>query len=352
MSSILYFPVLAREEIALINDKPVEQFVSEEVSYYTRMMKRFIELEQINDRREELKYTKPLLVNNAENDNKIIFLFSNGKCIGIINYSYFKGEYVSSFAKMDIPFITTCVATDRKCALFLADNSLWAVSGDYCERISGQQTNTIMEKQNCGGFTQKQLELENLYEKNEANTKSNYDSWLLTVPLVSNAVSPDTNAGLCWAASTASIILYRNSSFNGGNLDAITLYNYLKSFFPPTLYGFPYGTDVWNLRAFGIGTTSHSHVHSGTNFSTVKSIIADQNRPIFAGLYHTATNNNDTDANHAVVIRGCDYGYGSYFYRIMDPNMSNYVIVPLTNGSFIYDAYNGPTYENWYCRIW
>lgn len=332
--------------------RKAESIHNEEVSYYMGMLKQYIELEQIENIKANLTFTRPLLVSNAENDKKIIFLFSDGDCIGIMSYSNHQGSFVSSFMKMDIPFITTCVATEKKCALFLEDNLLWAVSGDCCERIIGRQTNTIVKKQKYGSFVQKQLELENIYDKDEASIKSNYGSWLLTVPIVSNATSPDTNTGLCWAASAASVILYRNSSFNGGSLDALSLYNYLKILFPPSWYGFPEGTDVWYLRAFGIGTPSYSHVHSGTGYSTVRSIIANQNRPIFAGLYHTASNDNDEDANHVVVICGCDHGHGSYFYRIMDPNMSSYVIVPLTNGNYIYDAINGPTYETWYCRIW
>lgn len=88
------------------------------------------------------------------------------------------------------------------------------------------------------------------------DVRSTVDEKILNVTLVKNKTSTDTDLGLCWAAAMVSIIRYRAGK---SSLTIDSLYNTLKSEYPPNKYGYPYGLCVWTERCFHY-IIYHTHI--------------------------------------------------------------------------------------------
>ena len=81
-------------------------------------------------------------------------------------------------------------------------------------------------------------------------------------------------------------------------------------------------------------------------FDTTWSTL-EQNKPIYAAITRS-------EGAHRVVICGAIDDSGTYFYyKLMDPNVSYYVIieVPYASNTFTYVTNYGYTYTSWDYRL-
>ena len=179
--------------------------------------------------------------------------------------------------------------------------------------------------------------------RNERNITRAAANKRLAVPIVANATDPDNpNMTICWAASVASISMYKRPSLN---MTAVNVISVLKTRY--SLPGVGYFDSNWADEAFSLLNVSMNYSASGTNYNAVKGYIT-QNKPIYAGI-------NDGDAYHAVVICGyIELATGEKYYSLMDPNKNSYVTTSSINANTTDFTYvtSGHVYTDWHRRFW
>ena len=321
-----------------------------EEEYIINSIKQYVLSEGIDLKQSPLSISQAFEVINADNrTTKEVFLFVSGQCIGIMTFSNNSGDYTSSFIKCDLPQISACVEHGESIALMAFKETLLLLTQDGIQILLGKRE--FLASNDLSGIILEGIEKntvkikELLFDENEKSISTRSVSALLLVPFVSNAVSPDTGIGLCWAAALASIINYRCSD-EGVNYTALGLYNLLKIAYPNAT-DYPVGSETWVQRAFSLASLTYTHVHIGATFPVVKTIIDDY-RPIYCVLQYT-------NGAHSVVICGYSVDNGYYHYKLMDPNLSYYVSVSVSNlnaFNFTYSAPYGLTFNWWSCRYY
>ena len=277
------------------------------------------------------------------------------KCIALMMFTYANNEYASSFSEGDYVEITDALSknqnialvSNEECMVMLTDDSCKVVTGseDFLPEVDLNKARVEYEKQS---FILSPIVFSD--EDTAYNARISREEKLLNVSRVKNQKSPDTDVGLCWAASMVCIIRYRAGE---KNLTIDSLYNTLKSKYPPDKdeNGYPSGAEKWVNRCFNLYNLSYTHVHAGTTYTFVKSIIQD-NRPIYAVFERVG-------GSHAVVIAGYINLGDNYYYRLMDPGNKDgdgtYVTLKLSDPDstkFVYNSPNGYKYYGWVCRMY
>lgn len=292
---------------------------------------------------DDIFISQSFAINDAEDkDSKLIFVFEKDKCIGELVYS----KINSSFFQEKCELVNELYKKDERVAIWATKESLEICTATNRYTLWGDITSQeceFLDEEYLTPISVSKLQLGHSIDnkKNQyRDTQSNY----LCVPIVASATSPDTNIGLCWLACCLSMINYR---IGDTGYTVIELYNNLKSEYPYTQYGYPTGTVEFFLRTFDLFNITAVHYDYGLTFNETKNMI-DSNRPVIAVI-----NSYDSTYVHAVVIDGYSKSTSTglvyyYYYRLMDPNCSNYVIVsaPSTGINFTYNAGN-ITYISW-----
>ena len=284
---------------------------------------------------------------NASDINKrIFFVFGEDTCIGILAVTYIDDGFVSSYMPICCSVIDTDAENDTPFVLISDEEHLLYRSMTETVVLTGNTSKAISQNVSLAWTPCETLLLSRInINTNRIEQSGSRGSRVLSVPIVANAISPDTGRGLCWTASMASIVRFRGAG--GSSLSALELYNLLKTNYPSA--GTPIGTATWIGRCFSLYSFSYSQHSSGMIYDSTKSVI-NNNLPILCELETSAS----TD-QHAVVISGYENEYGYYYYTLMDPNCSGIVTVQITNTSatsFIYATTWGPTYTNWYYTMY
>lgn len=293
--------------------------------------------------RNDMYLTQGFQINNDSDPNNLAyFLFCGNNCMGELIVTTVNQSFASSFLPLEMPNISDAYINNQSITLILDEDALLLFSeGTY---------STLTEEITLANETQNYSNITSSYAPSKifltpilynaviapydygSSLTSSYGS--LEVPNVSNAYSPDTDEGICWEASIASIGAYRT---NTTAKTAVGLYNSLKSIYG----GIPIGNTTWEGRAFSYYNLNYTYQSSGSTYETTKSRI-NNNRPIMASI------TNGTKS-HAVVICGYQSAQGGYYYyQLMDPNVSSYVIIqiPFNSTNFTY-ASNSGTYTTW-----
>lgn len=279
---------------------------------------------------------------DAKKGETIAFVFDEKRCVGEILSSCSKGGYV--FLQEKCGEITDIFKDKKKVAVIRIDSDHICVQCENSKEVLCLY-GTFENMEQFQNIADQYIEISLRHLVFDGDEKKGEkavidENKLLNVPLIANDTSPDTQDGLCWAASILSIVKY---SCTTSITTALGLYNSLKAAFNPEYNGYPEGIPMWEERAFNLLNYSITNYDYsiGMSFSYVKSII-DSGKPIFAGLFANSTQIED----HGVVV--CGYSRFSntglityYYYTLMDPNSSNYVIVavPGTGTNFTYGSY-------------
>lgn len=159
-----------------------------------------------------------------------------------------------------------------------------------------------------------------------------------------NRVSQHPYENLCWAASVACIVNYKNST-------NLTAYNVATAYFGTTNFDKPMADNVVAniLRTtYGLTYTLRSSLPGG---GVMLNNIAN-NYPIYAGFEYTY---NNEKGGHAGVIYAININNG--YYYVMDPYESSPVIMTYSS-SYGYYYYLDPTmnvnmkFDSAICRYW
>lgn len=296
----------------------------------------------------DLSISQPILIHGGNDENDCaIFLFRGTQCVAYMVFTYFDNEYASSFFEGNYLEITDALNKKQNITLVSNEESIVLFTDDGCMVFEGNEdfAQEIVLSRAVANYEKQPLSLTPIAFSDEDvayNTRSTTGK-ALNVQIIPNQENPDTGDYMCWAASFVSLIRYRTTA---KNLIITDLYDSLKRAYPPSLYGYPKGTCTWEKRIPALYGLSCTHKSSGTNFSQIKSII-QSDKPVYTGLLRSG-------GGHAVVIAGFDSGYGKYYYKLMDPNKSNYVLVELpssTATSFTY-ASGDYTYNVWDCHMY
>lgn len=261
------------------------------------------------------------IIGNDDNNKRIYFIFDGNMCVAEMIVTYLDGEFVSSYTHGDIPVITEAYCKSEPFYLEVSDEGLYYCSGErmvdlyHPEAKAGFSAYSSQYDVSCGldltqSITLRRLVIEPAaaslsYGSDFGNTLT--DAWgHLDVPFVANAVSPDTGAGLCWAAAASSLAAYR---LNETPLSAVALYQAIETPEHPHPNANQIGL-VW--KYYGITCTNYRR---NFYFADVQAKIKEL-KPGFVML----TNDNKTAA-HAVVICGWASAQGGfYFYEILNSN--------------------------------
>ena len=349
-------PVFAIETIAednstVFNDSIPQKLYTE---YANVVIQGYLMVSNIDIKTNSVLLSQPYKVFNA-NDNsiRIVFVFSNYDCIGYLALCVTDDGFASSFFKFDGMGSSRLQSNNKAVSLIAVNESVFlnTENSSYC--LYGDET-AIQKNKTI--YQDTIPEPVSLHEVHLSDNPENIKSYgpVLSVPFVANADDPDGN-GLCWAASMASIVMYR-TGYTG--ISAINIYDYLSYLYPASGYisegnnGKPYGTDSWVMRTFMSYSLGFTHYHCGESYYNVKSIIENDGRPIYAAI--SGLDSGGNPAAHAVVIKGTDSGYGYYYYKLMDPNSSSTVTVLLSNTSATSFTYvsGSYTYNSWFCHMY
>lgn len=263
----------------------------------------------------------------SEGNYRLYFIFEDEKCIGRLACDTVNGSFQSACLFEDSELITRIYTNKEGIVLAWSEEGLVVIynNGAFLE---DKKVDSIDNYRYSS--PSETIVLHTLDFDLSGPRAIIVESGTVNIPVVANAISPDTSAGLCWAASSASIINY----YTGNSYSALSLYSTLKAYYPPSSYGYPDSSFV--ERAFAIHSLGLTH-HFASNYYTLKTVI-NQGKPIYTGF-----------AGHAIVV--CGYMLeegGHYYYDLMDPNCSNkfwYQISNPSSAGFTYVAPSGTTYN-------
>ena len=276
---------------------------------------------------------------NPDENSRTYFLFKNNICVGELTATYINGQYISAFSYYENSFITEAFIENKPLHFTKENDSIFAISNDSIYTLYGENCgeiinkNMMIRKYNSSQFST--ISLNELPYENFSDVSSVYSigQRYLGVIRVQTDRSPDTGAGLCWAASIAAIGNYCTNIEH----DALSLYNLLKTQFPTD--GIPEGILRWKIRAFAQYNIDVIQQTGGYTFSQVVTKI-NELIPIYADIQDSNGN-----GGHAVVI--CGYKSTAddiYTYRIMDPNKPAKVDVSVPQPTLAYFYYPAGTY--------
>lgn len=278
-------------------------------------------------------------------DTFVSFLMEDNLPIAMLLYTKSDSQDSSCFFPLSSPNLDFCFANKTPIAIVATETTIQVVTPDTQFTLYGNCTDINIFKNPVRLAAITAYEYEKIIPTRAGDDAPDISSGtFLPVPIVPNAKSPDINLGLCWLASSASVIRYRKSTNYPTTIDA---YNNLKANYNPNNgYGFPYGDPdgLWIKRALALYGVSYATLPSTAKLSNIKNCILN-NRPVICGL---SQNGNPA---HTVVICGYTTYSGNYYYYIADslypssygvvkvnPNVSgfNYIWPMVADGLYIY----------------
>ena len=288
---------------------------------------------------------------NATEDCYVTFVFSDNKCIGSLTISFVEGEYYSSFHQGEDPLITACLKERTSFYLYYHEDWVYVYTGYGCFLWfdGGSSANKLIGKKTPLNFGEiislNEIQVQKRVRADDMGPDIGGSFPTLNVPFVKNDRSPVSNKGLCWAASMASIIMYRK---NLTGLTARSCYDSLKSPDRPD----PIGTCDNISLLYAWNGLHYTHLHKGFSLYSAASILRS-GRPIYCWL------TTQTGKSHAVVICGVDHYNGKVRYVLMEPNGiavnsgRTYVVVNDYNSlHFTYLAQGGTRYVQTVCHFY
>lgn len=292
--------------------------------------------------------------NSCDSSNKLYFVFCNDTCVGEFIVS--ENALTSSFMREQCDIITTLyqqeipigiIAVNPNCTCIVQNDSNDAIC------IYGVKNETLNYEVIFGRYSkitlQRYLKIFQETSAEEAEDDLTRESNYISVPIIPNAEVPESPIGICWIASSLSVLKY-NNKFTSYTTTGF-FYYYLANY-PILQYGTPDGTRPCVCRCFSLGNLSYGGGNSGLSFASVKYLI-DAGKPIVAGITPVIV---PGVYGHVVVVCGYNKTTQSgatyyYYYKLMDPNCSNYVTctAPASGTGITYNA-GYTTYVNWnYC---
>lgn len=316
---------------------------------------------------DDLFISQPFEVLNDNDDtNYVFFLFQFGRCIGELAVSHYDGSLFSSFLYEEISLVTSAYVNSTPVCFVSTGFSLLMCSEIGCEVIIGDfgysdllETAAVDEAASCA--KKDVVSLTNVCPENLPSVITTPgSSKILPVPYVANdsvevKVVVDgeekiVNKGICWAASTASIIAYRDPTFDG--VTAMDVYDTVK-------YHNGKGTgsqDDVLLALKSYGVAGYMGLYSSLPSSMVINQI-DAGYPIYIAIKDVSPapdNDEDWEPYHAVTICGYEYVNSmNDYYVIMDPNVRSkiYVSINRYTNVFTYTSSYGYVYTDWYRTV-
>lgn len=336
-------PAFAATSVSTIFNSDFEEYAMDAVQRYIGVCG--TDLSQA-----ELGLSQPLQSYNGADNARIFFLFDGDSCIGELAVAYVNGEFASSFTLGDFSPVTDAYKESEPFSLITQGEALLLATNISTEVISGvvdyAETISTFTQEHDEASLQKEVLTLTPFACPVIPASSTRgavgDGKTLNVTHVGNADSPDTDEGLCWAASLAMIIMYKTHETG---ITALSLYKELKDH--SLASDFPCGEESWirlALELHGFSESDIYHEMVGLSFIEVMNLIVND-RPIYCGIKNTRF-------AHAVVICGYSQGYGYNYYRLDDPNINGTVLVQLLPSAaattFTYSVPNGYIYNTWY----
>ena len=277
------------------------------------------------EEKENLFISNGFQVENNENI-EIYLIFDGNECIGELTETNIGNNRNTSFMFENYQFISNALVQKYKLFFIYVDNKLiCGYDNDYYDFYQNSHYD-ITDQIDTESINSNDIMLQSLVSYG-SSINSSYG--ILNVPIVSNSSSPVSGKGLCWAASASSICAYRTSTTAN---TALQTYNIVKN-----LYSGNDPTSDQVTIVFNYYSLSYNYFGYGLGYTQSKAIL-QTNKPIYCGLKSSTTNN-----AHAVVICGYQEASGGYrYFRLMDPNNSNYVTiqVSLSSSNFTYGVYD------------
>ncbi|MCR5376804.1 MAG: C39 family peptidase [Lachnospiraceae bacterium] len=285
-------------------------------------------------------------------DNQLSFVFCEGQCIGELVVSTETGA--SSFFRERCAEITDVYRDETPVAVVcFGAVSIYVISSDYQNviRLYGSENEIDISSLVVDYYP---ITLQNVIEMNCSNSETvsekiqqSRESAYLSVPIVPNSSTNSAPNGLCWVASSLSVM-----QFYLGNLPySVDDFYYLYlAYYPGSTYGSPTGGFDNVKRYYIIYNLSYGGGWTGLSFSSVKAKI-NSGKPVIAGI--TTAPSSAGVVGHVVVV--CGYNKTTqtgatyyYYYQLMDPNCSNYVTItaPSSGTGITYNA-GSHIYVNW-----
>lgn len=302
---------------------------------------------------DNLYISQPIeLLNDNDDTNYVFFLFDGSTCVGELVVSRIDGSFSASFLPGEMPLVSAAYADAAPICLVSAERALLLCTESTADVIAGELPQTYASRDHSAEIIVSQAQKEAL-----SLTAAEVESAPLSVLPNTSKVLPvdhvdneDVDGGLCWAASTASIIRYKK---NRHDLTARNVYDSLLL----ELGGAPIMGSQENvvlaLKCYGI--TYYTDIYASLPFSTVINSI-NFDYPIYIAIYGTKIKNNVTETvAHAVVLCGyqCDSDMADY-YQLMDPNTKQkvWIAVNRNTNTFTYATSGWGTYTTWYRSVY
>lgn len=288
-----------------------------------------------------VKVTNGYSVHNGVNPNiRVFFVFNNSKCVGHLCVDKVDGTFASSYTKysQEDTHITDALTNNTPISLHTYDDRVWMLIGDYCSLFYGPRTDNVPMLQADDGEVISLFEIKDRKSAGQTRAPTQH---MLNVNFVPNSDNPDGGVRLCWAASAACVITYREPQFYP--LSALNVYYMVKQ-----NYGGGHTVNSTYVdKAFSHYGVPVSFRASGLTFDEIANSIYN-GRPVYAALGIP-----NVSVGHAVVI--CGYrglSDGTYSYSIMDPDapiggFTSAEVPNPYNGSIRYVAPNYSTYTIW-----
>lgn len=289
---------------------------------------------------DDLSISQPIeLLNDNDDTNYAFFLFDGSNCVGELVVTRMNGTFAASFLPGGMPLVSAAYANRTPVCLVAVEQRLLLCTESTADVIVGEAFQTYASRDHSVEAIVNQAQKESLSltaaEVGPAllsglpNT-----SKVLPIDIVEN--SSVNGVGICWAAVSASIIMYLT---NYRGLTAETVYNKVKSN-GQSAAGYPIDVTC-ALDSYGIG----HYVYTSWNLSfpaVVNHITAGY--PIYAAITRVG-------GSHAVAICGymCESDLSDY-YLLMDPNVSArkvWLSIDRNSSNFTYATSYGYTYTRW-----
>lgn len=345
LSMVLFCTPAAYADNEVNSKIALEQYVS----YANSIIPDLVKLPDVTLPATGLYISQPVGIMNDHDDNSYAFFFFNQNiCIGELMVSYIDGSFYASFLSAELPAVSAAYVNATPFYLLSMNDSLIMCTASTTEMIVG---NTLSEDRLEEIVTQYEREEIHISLQREVLTLTMvtplatpffnglpHTSVTLDVPYVANDEVDDT--GICWAASTASIVRYL---CDHANLTAMDVYNRVYANMNSAI-----GTSAHVLNGLSsYGITNYEAQNSAMGFLDFTEQI-DAGYPVFLAIEGTSYS---LPAYHAVVVCGfyCESD-GTDYIQILDSNVEQgkiWINVTRTSNTFIYNTSFATHYTSW-----
>ena len=332
------------------NDVPqggIEEYIEEEIEGYLSVNGRVGHM---------VAYTTPVSFydkNDNELSKKAVFVIDEGNVVGQLTADIINGEYASSYHEADyLVTVNECFKNDECFKLYEIDECMIMVTESSCYVLCGDRASLkgsdLSKLESADDLTLPPISRHLAVDERDGGGNRG-QIVMAPVQYVANSTDPYGH-GLCWAASAASVINYKNgntTSYSASNVFFQCWYTVGCS-----SSNVPIGNVYWINLSYSLYGKTMTHSSGGATGSSVYSHMS-ANHPMqigIGGFYPDGT-----PTSHSVVIAGIDYCGASGYYYIMDPNTntsSGYVTISVnstmwfSSGIFNYVASYG-SYTTW-----